>query len=185
MSRTPKAENRKNLFLLVILAAFLLFTAPYLRIPLSIGEHTYAGGLYCQDTGELVETASLTLSGTRTYCLRRSGRSLEGNASVTIGSFSKDCRLGSRAIVYGCSGGWYDGPSYSLGSSALSTELLGDFQQGSFSYRKDFSAVVVALYQEDTPYFLSVTEEGSFLTPEETMASLQQARSKQSIKAPE
>ena len=68
MSRKSKAEKRKNLFLLVILAAFLLLTVPYLRIPLSIGEHTYAGGLYRQDTGELVETASLTLSGTRTYC---------------------------------------------------------------------------------------------------------------------
>ena len=176
MSRTPKAEKGKNFFLLVILAAFLLLTVPYLRIPLSVGEHTYAGGLYRQDTGELVETASLTL--------RRSGRSVEGEASVTIGSFSKDCRLGSRATAYGCFDGWYDGP-YSLDSGAFSTELLGDFQQGSFSYRKDFSAVVVALYQEDTPYFLSVTEEGSFLTPEETMASLQQARSKQSIKAPE
>lgn len=184
MSRTPKAEKGKNFFLLVILAAFLLLTVPYLRIPLSVGEHTYAGGLYRQDTGELVETASLTLSGTRTYCLRRSGRSVEGEASVTIGSFSKDCRLGSRATAYGCFDGWYDGP-YSLDSGAFSTGLLGDFQQGSFSYRKDFSAVVVALYQEDTPYFLSVTEEGSSLTPDEAMASLQQARSEQSIKAPE
>ena len=36
MSRKSKAEKRKNLFLLVILAAFLLLTVPYLRIPLSI-----------------------------------------------------------------------------------------------------------------------------------------------------
>ena len=171
MSRKPNIEKRKNLFLLVILAAFLLLTVPDLRIPHSIGEHTYTGGLYRQDTGELVETASLTLSGTRTYCLRRSGRSVEGEASVTIGSFSKDWRLISRATAYGCFGGWYDGPSYSLGSSALSTELLGDFQQGSFSYRRDFSAVVIALYQEDTPYFLSVTEDGSSLTPETALES--------------
>ena len=105
MPRTPKAEKGKNLFLLVILAAFLLLTVPYLRIPLSIGEHTYTGGLYRQDTGELVETVSLTLSGTRTYCLRRSGRSVEGEASVTIGSFSKDWWLISRATAYGCFGG--------------------------------------------------------------------------------
>lgn len=170
MSRTPKAEKGKNLFLLVILAAFLLLTVPYLRIPLSIGEHTYAGGLYRQDTGELVETASLTLSGTRTYCLRRSGRSVEGEASVSIGSFSKDCRLNSRATAYGCSGGWYDGP-YSLDSGAFSTGLLGDFQQGSFSYRRDFSAVVIELYQDNTLYYLSVTEEGSSLTPEDALES--------------
>ena len=74
MSRKSKAEKRKNLFLLVILAAFLLLTVPYLRIPLSIGEHTYAGGLYRQDTGELVETASLTLSGTRRSEERRVGK---------------------------------------------------------------------------------------------------------------
>ena len=171
MSRKPNIEKRKNLFLLVILAAFLLLTVPDLRIPLSIGEHTYTGGLYRQDTGELVETASLTLSGTRTYCLRRSGRSVEGEVSVTIGSFSKDCRFISRATAYGCFGGWYDGPSYSLGSSALSTELLGDFQQGSFSYRRDFSAVVIELYQDNTLYYLSVTEDGSSLTPETALES--------------
>ena len=170
MSRKSKAEKRKNLFLLVILAAFLLLTVPYLRIPLSIGEHTYAGGLYRQDTGELVETASLTLSGTRTYCLRRSGRSVEGEVSVTIGSFSKDCRFISRATAYGCFGGWYDGP-YSLDSGAFSTGLLGDFQQGSFSYRRDFSAVVIELYQDNTLYYLSVTEDGSSLTPETALES--------------
>lgn len=170
MSRKSKAEKRKNLFLLVILAAFLLLTVPYLRIPLSIGEHTYAGGLYRQDTGELVETASLTLSGTRTYCLRRSGRSVEGEVSVTIGSFSKDCRFISRATAYGCFGGWYDGP-YSLDSGAFSTGLLGDFQQGSFSYRRDLSAVVIELYQDNTLYYLSVTEDGSSLTPETALES--------------
>ena len=170
MSRKPNIEKRKNLFLLVILAAFLLLTVPYLRIPLSIGEHTYAGGLYRQDTGELVETASLTLSGTRTYCLRRSGRSVEGEASVSIGSFSKDCQLNSRATAYGCFGGWYDGP-YSLDSGAFSTGLLGDFQQGSFSYRRDFSAVVIELYQDNTLYYLSVTEDGSSLTPETALES--------------
>ena len=45
MSRKPNIEKRKNLFLLVILAAFLLLTVPDLRIPLSIGEHTYTGRL--------------------------------------------------------------------------------------------------------------------------------------------
>ena len=170
MSRKSKAEKRKNLFLLVILAAFLLLTVPDLRIPLPIGEHTYTGGLYRQDTGELVETASLTLSGTRTYCLRRSGRSVEGEVSVTIGSFSKDCRFISRATAYGCFGGWYDGP-YSLDSGAFSTRLLGDFQQGSFSYRRDFSAVVIELYQDNTLYYLSVTEDGLSLTPETALES--------------
>ena len=170
MSRKSKAEKRKNLFLLVILAAFLLLTVPDLRIPLPIGEHTYTGGLYRQDTGELVETASLTLSGTRTYCLRRSGRSVEGEVSVTIGSFSKDWRLISRATAYGCFGGWYDGP-YSLDSGAFSTGLLGDFKQGSFSYRRDFSAVVIELYQDNTLYYLSVTEDGLSLTPETALES--------------
>ena len=77
----------------------------------------------------------------------------------------------SRATAYGCFGGWYDGPSYSLGSSALSTELLGDFQQGSFSYRRDFSAVVIELYQDNTLYYLSVTEDGLSLTPETALES--------------
>ena len=171
MSRKSKAEKRKNLFLLVILAAFLLFTIPYICIPFSIGTHTYTGGLYRQGTSEAVEPASLTLSGTRTHALQRRNRIVEGDAHVTIGSFSKDCRFISRATAYGCFGGWYDGPSYSLGSSALSTELLGDFQQGSFSYRRDFSAVVIELYQDNTLYYLSVTEDGSSLTPETALES--------------
>ena len=70
-----------------------------------IGFQVKKGNFPNKDTGELVETASLTLSGTRTYCLRRSGRSVEGEASVTIGSFSKDWWLISRATAYGCFGG--------------------------------------------------------------------------------
>ena len=52
-----------------------------------------------------------------------------------------------------------------------STNQLGPFLQGSFAHYKDLSAVVIELYQDNTLYYLSVTEDGSSLTPETALES--------------
>lgn len=129
MSRKSKAEKRKNLFLLVILAAFLLFTIPYICIPFSIGTHTYTGGLSRQGTSEAVEPASLTLSGTRTYALQRRNRIVEGDAHVTIGSISQGCSLYSRAMTYPSHSGWYEA-NYALNAGPLFHKSAGTVPPG-------------------------------------------------------
>lgn len=156
-------KDRKNRVLLVIFVAFLAVMLPMITIPVGIGEHSYAGGIYDAETGEQIESVTVALSGKRLYTLGRNQFHLDGRIVIKAETFQNDSDLGMYSDE--SVGGW----TYGLCSFGARNHQWNGYSNVDLAYRKSYSALVLSLQKDDRTFYLSAVEEGADQTPRDAL----------------
>ena len=158
-------KDRKNLILIVVFFAFLAVVLPMLSIPVDIGEHTYTGGIYDWETGEEVETVTVTLSGKRIYSLGQSRSDFEGNIRIQTDSFQTEEDVLTLRISESL-GGW----TYCFYPNAFSEDLWGSYVVSpDFAFREKYTAIVKPLEKNGKTLYLSAVEDAAKQTPQNAL----------------
>lgn len=156
-------KDRKNVFLLILLIAFLTVTLPMAAIPVDIGAHSYTGGIYDPETGEQIEAVTVELSGKRVYTLGRDKFDLDGRIVIEAETFQNDSSLGMR--ISESLGGW----SCGWCSFGAFNHSWNGYENVDFAYRDSYSALVISLLKDDRTLYLSAVEDAANQTPEEAL----------------
>lgn len=154
--RTP-SKRWGTVFLAVLILVFLLLTIPYVPLRSSLSR-AYSGGIWEEGSGVMTAEVTASLEAVRTrYLLRSQANEITGTVTLEGGKLDGDHTLYLRQANAESAEGWvFQSPA--LDQGAHSTTALGPYQQTSFGFREDFSAVVVRLRQGDTRLYLVLTD---------------------------